>query len=66
MKESATIAMEFIKANSSELNLNQFDFDKYNIHIHVPEGATQRWSQCRNYNVNLFIIFIYSKRVKRI
>ena len=42
MKESATIAMEFIKANSIELNLNKFEFDKYNIHIHVPEGATPK------------------------
>ena len=42
MKESATIAMEFIKANSNEFNLDGFDFDKYNIHIHVPEGATPK------------------------
>ena len=42
MKESATIAMEFIKANLIELNLKKFEFDKYNIHIHVPEGATPK------------------------
>ena len=42
MKESATIAMEFIKANLIELNLKKFQFDKYNIHIHVPEGATPK------------------------
>ena len=45
MKESATIAMEFIKANSIELNLKKFEFDKYNIHIHVPEGATLKMDQ---------------------
>ena len=42
MKESATIAMEFIKANSSMLGLDDFHFEKYNIHIHVPEGATPK------------------------
>jgi ATP-dependent Lon protease len=42
MKESATIAMEFIKSNKSFLGLEAFAFDQYNIHIHVPEGATPK------------------------
>ena len=42
MKESATIAMEYIKANSSELGISKFNFDNYNYHIHVPEGATPK------------------------
>ncbi len=42
MKESATIAMEFIKSNKDFLGLKNFNFDKYNIHIHVPEGATPK------------------------
>jgi ATP-dependent Lon protease len=42
MKESAVIALEFLKANSNELNLNQDVFDNHNVHIHVPEGATPK------------------------
>ena len=42
MRESATIALEFIKANASRFALKEFKFDAYNIHIHVPEGATPK------------------------
>ena len=42
MKESATIAMEYIKANADELGVDPEVFDKYNVHIHVPEGATPK------------------------
>ena len=42
MSESATIALEFIKANSKHFNIKEGIFDKYNIHIHVPEGATPK------------------------
>ena len=42
MKESATIAMEYIKANANELGISKFNFDTYNYHIHVPEGATPK------------------------
>ena len=34
--------MEFIKSNKSFLGLEAFAFDQYNIHIHVPEGATPK------------------------
>ncbi|WP_177764554.1 endopeptidase La [Flavobacterium sp. I3-2] len=42
MKESATIALEYIKANAKELDLNDEIFDNYKIHVHVPEGATPK------------------------
>ncbi|MFN5912667.1 MAG: endopeptidase La [Bacteroidota bacterium] len=42
MKESAVIALEFLKAHSSWLALSQDVFDNYNVHIHVPEGATPK------------------------
>lgn len=42
MKESAVIALEFLKAHSSWLNLEQERFDETNVHIHVPEGATPK------------------------
>ena len=42
MKESATIALEYIKANAELLGLSPELFTKYNIHLHVPEGATPK------------------------
>lgn len=42
MKESAVIAMEYLKAHSDMLAIDVKVFDEYNVHIHVPEGATPK------------------------
>ncbi|PZO31018.1 MAG: endopeptidase La [Flavobacteriaceae bacterium] len=42
MKESATIALEYIKANAELFGLEAEMISKYNIHLHVPEGATPK------------------------
>lgn len=42
MKESATIALQYIKAHAEELGIADDFFGKHNIHIHVPEGATPK------------------------
>ena len=42
MKESATIALEYIKANAEIFGLSEEVIGKYNIHLHVPEGATPK------------------------
>ena len=42
MKESAITALEFLKAHNSWLSIEQEAFDRYNVHIHVPEGATPK------------------------
>ncbi len=42
MKESATIALEYIKANAEIFGIKPEVFTSYNIHIHVPEGATPK------------------------
>ena len=42
MKESATIALEYIKAKHVELGISSEDIQKKNIHVHVPEGATPK------------------------
>lgn len=39
MKESAMLALEYLKAHASLLNIDDEIFDNWNIHIHVPEGA---------------------------
>ena len=42
MKESAMLALEYVKAHADTLNIDYRIFDCYNIHIHVPEGATPK------------------------
>ena len=42
MKESATIAYEFIKSHTTLLEINPDVFDGWNVHVHVPEGATPK------------------------
>ncbi len=39
MKESAMLALEYLKAHSQLLNISEDIFENWNIHIHVPEGA---------------------------
>ena len=42
MKESAVIALEYVKAHAQLLDIDYRVFDNWNIHIHVPEGATPK------------------------
>ncbi|MDD5824623.1 MAG: endopeptidase La [Prevotellaceae bacterium] len=42
MKESAVLALEYVKSHADSLNIDYRIFDNYNIHIHVPEGATPK------------------------
>lgn len=42
MKESSAIAMKYIKANADALGIDTSIFNQYDVHIHVPEGATPK------------------------
>lgn len=42
MKESAVLALEYIKAHADKLNIDYRVFDHWGVHIHVPEGATPK------------------------
>ncbi len=66
MKESATIAMEYIKANADLLGLSGFNFDAYNIHIHVPEGATPKDGPSAGITMLTSLVSLFTqKRVKK-
>ena len=66
MKESFTIAMEYIKANALQLGLADFKFDKYNIHIHVPEGATPKDGPSAGITILTSLVSLLTqKRVKK-
>ncbi|MBL7921324.1 MAG: endopeptidase La [Bacteroidia bacterium] len=42
MKESATLALEYLKAHPQIIGVDHETFENYNIHVHVPEGATPK------------------------
>jgi ATP-dependent Lon protease len=42
MKESATAAMSYAKANAKELGINEKIFEEFDFHVHIPEGATPK------------------------
>ena len=66
MKESATIAMEYIKANADLMGLSDFNFDQYNIHIHVPEGATPKDGPSAGITMLTSLVSLFTqKRVKK-
>lgn len=66
MKESATIAMEYIKANTDLIGLSEFKFDEYNIHIHVPEGATPKDGPSAGITMLTSLVSLFTqKRVKK-
>jgi ATP-dependent Lon protease len=62
MKESATIALEFIKANAKELGVDSRVFDKYKIHIHVPEGAVPKDGPSGGIALLTSLVSVYTQR----
>ena len=66
MKESATIALEYIKANASLLGLDSEMLSKYNIHLHVPEGATPKDGPSAGIAMLTSLVSLFTqKRVKK-
>ena len=66
MKESATIALEYIKANTKLLGLDSEKIAKYNIHLHVPEGATPKDGPSAGIAMLTSLVSLFTqKRVKK-
>ncbi|MGC6432552.1 MAG: endopeptidase La [Jejuia sp.] len=66
MKESATIAMEYIKSNADNFGINPEVFDKYNVHIHVPEGATPKDGPSAGVTMLTSLVSLFTqKKVKK-
>ena len=62
MKESATIAMEYIKSNAVEFGINPEIFDRYNVHIHVPEGATPKDGPSAGVTMLTSLVSLFTQR----
>ncbi|WP_242206197.1 endopeptidase La [Aestuariivivens insulae] len=66
MKESATIALQYIKSNANALGINPDIFDKYNVHIHVPEGATPKDGPSAGVTMLTSLVSLFTqKKVKK-
>ncbi len=62
MKESATIAMEYIKANADNFGIDPSVFDAYNVHIHVPEGATPKDGPSAGVTMLASLVSLFTQR----
>ena len=66
MKESATIAMEYIKSYADKFGIDPDIFGKYNVHIHVPEGATPKDGPSAGITMLTSLVSLFTqKRVKK-
>jgi len=66
MKESVQAALSYVKSNSIDLGIHPFDFDKYDIHVHVPEGATPKDGPSAGVAIfNSLVSSLTSNKVKR-
>ena len=62
MKESATIALEFIKSNAGAFDIDPEVFEKYNVHIHVPEGATPKDGPSAGITMLTSLVSLFTQR----
>ena len=62
MKESATIAMEYIKANADDFGVDPKILENYNVHIHVPEGATPKDGPSAGVTMLTSLVSLFTQR----
>ena len=62
MKESATIAMEYLKSNAELYDLDPQIFREWNVHIHVPEGATPKDGPSAGITIFTALVSVFTNR----
>ena len=62
MKESATIALEYIKSNADSFGIDPEVFSNYNVHIHVPEGATPKDGPSAGITMLTSLVSLFTQR----
>ncbi len=62
MKESAIIAFEYLKANAEFVGLETNTFENWNVHLHVPEGATPKDGPSAGITMFTALVSVFTKR----
>ena len=62
MKESAVLALEYIKSHADELGVDATMFDQWNVHIHVPEGAIPKDGPSAGITLATSLVSAFTKR----
>ncbi len=65
MKESAVLALEYIKTHADDLGINYNLFEHYNLHVHVPEGATPKDGPSAGITMLTAIASVFTQRKVR-
>jgi ATP-dependent Lon protease len=65
MQESARAAFSYAKARAKELGINEDDFDNYDIHIHIPEGAIPKDGPSAGITMATALVSSFSQRAVR-
>lgn len=60
MKESATIAYDYVRANAKKYHIDPEVFEKNDIHIHVPEGATPKDGPSAGVTLTTALVSLFS------
>lgn len=62
MKESAAIALQWVKAHSSQIGIDPSLFERYNLHIHFPEGAIPKDGPSAGITIATAIVSAFTQR----
>ncbi|MDH8701409.1 ATP-dependent Lon protease [Dysgonomonadaceae bacterium PH5-43] len=62
MKESAVLSLEYIKAHASQFGIKEDVFDKWNVHIHVPEGAIPKDGPSAGITMTTSLVSAFTQR----
>lgn len=65
MKESATLAYEYIKSNAEKFGIDETLFETKNVHIHVPEGATPKDGPSAGITIFTALVSVFTQRKVR-
>jgi len=65
MKESAVLSLQYIRAHAAQLGIKEDTFDKFNVHLHVPEGAIPKDGPSAGITMTVSMVSAFTRRKVR-